>query len=250
MDKINDHQKELYETFSSNGSELHLSRYLPHLKEYENRKNLKILDIGGATGHFAYLLKKHFKNSKVEIYVVDMTEYYTWEESSFGNDIHFICDSVENLKILFEENSFDLIFANRVFHHFVQSSWRKSLNSMDEYMHTIRTLLKNDGLFCVMDHFYNGAIIDSSSSFLIYTLTSIKNPYIAKIVKNLGAESAGVGTCFLSKRMWITKLIRAGFDIAHIENAKSDRITAVKRMLMFKEASQNNLIFATSNKCE
>ena len=160
----------------------------------------------------------------------------------------FVCDSVDNLKELFKGDTFDLIFANRVFHHFVQSSWQKSLNSMDQYMADIRYLLKKDGLFCVMDHFYDGIIFDSISSFLVYTFTSIKTPFITKLVKRMGAESAGVGTCFLSERMWKTKLIRSGFNIVHIEKTKPDKMTLAKLLLLFRCARRDNIIISAPNK--
>ena len=244
MEVINRHQTELYGSFAKSEGMKHLERYLTYLQEFENRKKIRILDIGGATGHLAYLLKKYYEHNGAEVYVVDSTSYDTWSESGFGNDVHFICDSVENLKDLFEDNTFDLIFANRVFHHFVQSSWQRSLKGIDECMQTIHSLLKVDGCFCIMDHFYNGALIDSGSSFLVYTFTSIHNPLIAKLVKKMGAESAGVGTCFLSEQMWKHKLGKSGFDIIHIERTIPDKMTLAKRILMFKNASRDNLIIA------
>lgn len=245
MKVINDHQKNLYERFSLTSCEKQLNRYLSHLSEFESRKDLKILDIGGATGHLAYLMKKHFEQNGAEVYVVDPTEYDSWDRSAFGNDVHFICDTVENLQKIFDDNTFDIIIANRVFHHFIHSSWRKSLKKMDEYMKTIHSLLKNDGLFCVMDHFYNGALIDTASSFLIFSLTTIQNPKIANFVKKMGAESAGVGTCFLSEKMWKKKLNKAGFNIIKMEKTKPMKLSAAKRLLlMFKEATQDDMIIA------
>lgn len=245
MKVINDHQRTLYERFSLNSSEKQLNSYLAHLSKFESRRNIKILDIGGATGHLAYLMKNHFEDNGCEVYVVDPTVYDTWDESAFGKDVNFICDSIENLKDIFEENSFDIIIANRVFHHFVHSSWRKSLKRMDEYMKAIHSLLKGDGVFCVMDHFYNGMIIDSASSFLIYSLTTIRVPAIAKFIKKMGAESAGVGTCFLSEKMWKKKITNAGFNIDCIERSKPAKLKLTKRLLMFKEEIHDNVIIAS-----
>ena len=86
MKKINAYQRELYASFASSGSQEHVNRYLYYLKEFENRENIKILDIGGATGDFVYLLKKYFGTKKVEAYVVDSTIYDTWTSIPEGGD--------------------------------------------------------------------------------------------------------------------------------------------------------------------
>ena len=246
MKKINEHQMALYESFASHECLKHLKRYLKYLGDFKSRRNLKILDIGGGTGHFASVVMNYYKSNDVEVYVIDPVCEEALRNGETG--VNFICDSAENLSSIFEENTFDIIFANRVFHHFVQSSWQKSLKGMDECMHAIYALLKNDGLFCVMDHFYDGAILDWGSSLLCYTFTSIKEPHIAKILKRMGAESAGVGTCFLSEKMWKDKLERTGFDILHIEKTMPDAMTISKRILLFKEARRDNIIISRPRK--
>lgn len=248
MEKINSHQQSLYERWASGGSTEHVQRFAKYLDRYRNKAELRILDIGGATGDFAYGIKRYFGDIDIQVSVIDPTEYSTWSPEKLGNEIQFICDSSENIEKLFMPQSFDLVFANRVIHHFVQPGWRRSLQGIENVMRSVNTILKDDGLFCIMDHFYNGCFFDCSSSFLVHSFTSIKNPTIAGWVKKMGAESAGVGTCFLSEKMWMDKLNKTGFDIRHIEKTQPDKMTLAKAVLMFKSASRDNIIIAAKKK--
>lgn len=250
MKQINSHQKSLYEKYDLAGSKRYFDHYVPHLERFSRKRNIKILDIGGASGFFAYLLKEYFDQlGGAEVYVVDSTEYDSWAESALGGYIHFIHDSVENLDTLFAENSFDIVFANRVFHHFVDKTYSKTLSGMDRSIAMIHRILKEDGLLCIMDHFYDGMLIDSAASRLIYLYTSIKNPFLASLVKKLGAMTAGVGVCFQSEKMWIRRVEKGNFQIEGIERTARDNLHPLKRIgLLCKGMSRNNLILATPKK--
>lgn len=246
MRSINAQQKILYADYEKQGSTRYFDRYQKYLSQFKNRSTLRILDIGGASGYFAMLLKDYFKAAQVEIYVLDITEYDTWHQDEFRKEIHFICDSVENLKSLFQEDTFDIIFANRVFHHFINATWKKTLLGMENCMVALRQLLRGDGALLIMDHFYNGQLWDSSSSFLIYHFTSIRSPLLSKFIKKFGAATAGVGVCFQSQKMWVNRLQKCGFTIKKIEHAQCDRLSILKRIgLLCKSVSRNNIIFAT-----
>lgn len=250
MRNINGHQKSVYAEYERQGSERYFKRYEAYLSAFKDRDTLRILDIGGASGYFAMQLKSHFQNKNVEIYVLDITEYDTWRQAEFGRDIHFVCDSVENIGTIFQKNFFDMIFANRVFHHFVDESWKKTLAGMETSMKLIRQLLRRDGVFFVMDHFYDGLICDAATSFLIYHATSIKLPLLAGLVKKLGADTAGVGVCFQSEKMWTERIQKCGFRLNQIERSPCDKVRFLKRLLLLiKKARRNNVICAVPN-CE
>lgn len=249
MRTINVHQKNLYEEYERQGSQRYFDRYKQYLEPFRQNQGIRILDIGGASGYFAMLLKSFFQENGAEVYVLDITAYDTWTDSALGRDIHFICDSVENLDKHFSSNTFDIVFANRVFHHFIDESWCATLTGMDRYLHAIRNLLKDNGTFFIMDHFYNGMIMDAASSFLIYSLTSIQDPVLSRIVKKLGAETAGVGVCFQSEKMWVNRIQKCGFDILLIEKSKYYKLGLLKRLgLMNKEVSKNNILCAVPSK--
>ena len=244
MKKINEYQKNLYEQYDSNGSILQLEKYVPYLDRFMSKKPIKILDIGGASGHFAYAVKNLFQDCLATVYVIDPTTYGTWEKEKLGSEINFIHDSVENIESLFEPNSFDIIFANRVLHHCIDTTWKSTLLGIDNILLSIKHLLKPDGLLLIMEHFYNGQIVDASTSYLIYKITSIKSPFIAKAVRRLGAATAGVGVCFQSEKMWINRLQGCGFRIT-VHKADSYRLKRIKRLcLLSKSVSLDNIIVA------
>ena len=129
----------------------------------------------------------------------DISKYYTWQ--SFRSQVTFMEESVEKLSSIFEENTFDIIFANRVFHHFVRQTWRKTFSGMVNIMAQISKIIRSDGYLCIMDHFFDGLVFDRSSSKIVYTVSSCKIKPIMNICKKVGIESSGIGVCFLSRKM-------------------------------------------------
>jgi SAM-dependent methyltransferase len=122
-------------------------------------------------------LRSCFPDKSCEIFVLDTTQYDTWTKNA--DKVTFVKDSAENLGKLFAEETVDLIFANRVFHHFVKSSWRKSFRGMACIMRQAALTLKKNGLLCITDHFYEGRLHHTSASRVIYALTSISFAPIA-----------------------------------------------------------------------
>lgn len=198
---INDYQKARYEDYEKGTAHILLDRYKDILnKGIGGNAKLKILDIGGASGYFAWALCDYLHGNDFEVWVIDTTEYDTWKE--IKNNVKFIRESANNLEKIFAENTFDIIFANRVFHHFVMESWTKSVGLINNVMRQISVLLKTDGCFLITDYFYDGLFFDTSASRMIYTLTSCKIPLLVKIFRRIDSKSAGVGVCFLSRKMW------------------------------------------------
>ena len=244
MDIINAHQQLLYEKYERKTIEEDIDRFQKVLSKYSGYDKVRILDIGGASGTFALALSDFFSN-KTEIYVLDNSEYATWQEDEYKAKVNFINDSVENLSSVFKNaEPFDLIFANRVFHHFIGKGWKKSLNGMDGVLTQIRQLLAGNGTLCIKDHFYNGMVFDKAPSFLIFTMTTCKIPAIAKTVQKNGAHSAGVGVCFQSEQMWLERIKKNGLIIDGLDKQPYKQLTPKKRFLLLcKEYSLDNAIY-------
>jgi ubiquinone/menaquinone biosynthesis C-methylase UbiE len=216
MTRISGHQKTQYEKDDKHMAEFMadtlLERYSKILNTVKHRDNIKILEIGGGGGSFSLALHRYFSKAGCEIFLVDSTRYDTWED--FGDKITFIEESAENIEKIFAENTFDIIFANRVFHHFVaQKTWKETISDITDITNSIYKILKNEGFFCVMDHFYNGMLFDTSASRIIYALTSCKIPLFVKIFRKIDAMSAGVGVCFLSRKIWMDMFDKCGFTV-------------------------------------
>jgi hypothetical protein len=246
---INEHQQQLYENHEMKSVVFVTQRFSYILEKIKDRKEIKILDIGGASGYFAMSLNKYFSNKNCKVFLIDTKRYNTWIK--YNHDITFIEGSANDLKRYFEEGAFDLIFANRVFHHFVRKSWKQSINGMFEIMNQINLLLRNDGYFCILDHFYNGFLYNQAASQIIYTLTSCTFSPIVKICNKLGAESSGVGVCFLSKKMWYNLFLKSGFEVEIINEGKDLRIKLYKNILLsIKSSVMNNVIILKKKKDE
>jgi SAM-dependent methyltransferase len=228
---INDYQRKEYEKYEKDTADNLVKQYAGFLEKIKQKDNIKILDIGGAGGHFSLALYNYFSKKDCEITVLDNTRYSTWNE--FGNRIKFVEDSVDNLEKIFLKNTFDLVFANRVFHHFVKETWRNTITGITNIMMQISKILKCDGYFCITDYFYDGRIFDTAASRIIYTLTSCKIPLLVKIFRKIEAKSAGIGVCFLSRCMWLNNLNGCGFIIDELyEGHKLPR--RFFRMLIYK----------------
>jgi ubiquinone/menaquinone biosynthesis C-methylase UbiE len=129
---IYDYQRKEYEKYEKDTADNLVKQYAAFLEKIKQKDNIKILDIGGASGHFSLALYNYFSKKNCEITVLDNTRYNTWNE--FGNRIKFVEDSVDNLEKIFLKNTFDLVFANRVFHHFVKENWRNTITGITDIM--------------------------------------------------------------------------------------------------------------------
>jgi len=241
---INEYQKIQYETLEKDMCKNLLLRFKPFISKYKNNKPIKILDIGGASGYFALEIKEYFTNEKCEITVVDNTIFNTWAE--FSNRITFIQSSADNLDSIFGENTFDLIFVNRLFHHLVRESWKKTIEGISNIMRKIHKILKHDGQLCITDHFYNGLVFDEICSKVIYTASSSTFSPILKICKKIGSLSAGVGVCFLSYKMWVRLLSENNLQIDKLDLTNNEFITSAykKILLLNSKNTLDNIIIA------
>jgi SAM-dependent methyltransferase len=244
---INKYQKERFEEFEKANVALFLNKFSDVLQKCKDKKYLRIIDIGGGSGYFAVALSDYFANLNCEVVVLDTTEYDTW--TKYADKVTFVKGSADDLDKLFEKNSFDLVFANRVFHHFVRNSWRDTIAGMFNIMKQITALLKEDGCLCMVELFYNGLFFDSASSKLIYFFTSIKLSFLASLFRKLKAKSAGIGVCFLSKKMWLRLFFYSGLAVERFDEDEILKLPCYKQIgLMNKNMSHSNVFVL--KKCE
>jgi hypothetical protein len=197
---ITKYQQQKYEMYEKATADNLIKQYSVYLEKFRNHDSIKILDIGGASGFFGMSLYNYFSGKKCEIIVLDYVKYDTWDE--YKEKIVFVENSAENMLELFKKNTFDIIFANRVFHHFIKENWKTTLSGINNIMHQIPIILKEEGLFCITDYFYDGRVFDSSASRIIYRLTSCKKSLFISLFRKIESKSAGVGVFFLSRKMW------------------------------------------------
>lgn len=245
---INEYQKNLYGNMEKTISERLFSKYNDVLQKHRGKDTLKILDIGGASGYFALKLKEYYCDTDCDVTVIDSTVFETWSE--FSGRINCIETSVDDIDKIFSENTFDIIFANRVFHHFVRKNWKQTVEGIDEIIKKIHKILKKNGTICITEHFFDGLFVDGLSSRIVYALSSNKCKAIIALCKKIGVESAGVGVCFLSKKTWIKKLTDNKFEIEKIDESKKERLKEWYKKIMFlnKKNTLDNIIIAMAQK--
>ena len=105
----------------------------------------------------------------------------------------------------------DVAFCNWVFHHLVESqSYDRSRENVNRALAGIRARLSARGRLSVMECDYTG-YIDSAPGRIVFALTASK--WFAPFAKRLGANTAGVGVCYLSHNQWRRVLTNAGYRL-------------------------------------
>lgn len=207
---------------------------------------IRILDVGGGSGYSTKAVCAYLtgKGHKVEAYVIDTTRYESWDE--FNDEISFCQGSVENIDDYFGELRFDLIFCNRVFHHFVTNTYLGTLLVIKTCMNKLQHQLSSQGKLCIMDYFYDGFLADGFPSWMIYQCTSQQNKLLVHLFRILGSKSAGSGVCFQSERMWRKLIDECGLNIVAFERGGRFKISIIKRIVFLSHQPIENSIFICS----
>jgi len=167
------------------------------------------LDIGGGNGVFTDRLLNRYPQS--EAVLLDNASNLIEINTKHPRKT-IIMDSVENLETYLNEYAMDVVFINWVLHHLVSSTYKKTRSNMVNTLSIIQRD-KHIRYLAVFENMYNGILFDSLPSKLIYRITSLQS--IQRWTKKMGANTAGVGVSFLSKKMWM-KLFSSIFGEANI----------------------------------
>lgn len=166
------------------------------------------LDVGGGNGLFADRLLEQYPGSRGV--VLDISEYLLGQNQPHPRKI-LVHDTVANVAARMRGKQFDLVCLNWVLHHFVGDTYSGSKQNMVAVLKAIAPLLSAQGRISVFENLYNGIVMDDFPSVLVYHLTGSK--WLAPLVKRMGANTAGTGVCFLSKKRWLEKFAKAGLEV-------------------------------------
>jgi hypothetical protein len=171
------------------------------------------LDLGGGNGNFADRLLENYPRSRGA--VLDNSELLLSRNKPHPNK-RLVFGSIENLDQVVDAQ-YDLIFFNWVLHHLViQSSYARTRESMRLALRAALPILTDRGRVSIYEDLYNGLLIDGAPGWLVYQLTTVKT--IARLIRSLGANTAGVGVCFLSHKQWCSTLKRNGLRVLDYTN--------------------------------
>lgn len=231
--QINSHQAQWYSEGEKQLISQYMERYGTLIEEIKSRENLRILDVGGGAGYFVSQLHQVLSSSNTYI-VADTHRYDTWDDENTGIT-YCQCDAAQ-LSSVFEKESFDYIFCNMLFHHLVTASYQESALIREVCLKEILHVLKADGKLCIVDNFCDGYLHDQLSSRLIFHMTTCKNPLLVRLFFKLGSNSAGVGVCMLSEKMWMTMLTNAGLNCLSLIKEADDGLGLMKKVLLMNKS--------------
>jgi len=168
------------------------------------------LDIGGGNGVFTDRILNHYPQS--EAILLDNASNLIEINTEHPRKT-IIMDSVENLENYLNVYEIDVVFINWVLHHLVSNSYKKTRSNI---VNTLTIIKQNKCVkyLAIFENMYNGILFDSLPSKLIYQITSLQS--VKLLAKKMGANTAGVGVSFLSKKMWI-KIFSAIFGKENIQ---------------------------------
>jgi hypothetical protein len=164
------------------------------------------LDVGGGNGVFADRLLAAYSRSDGT--VLDNSEVLLARNQPNERKTVML-DSVENLEHL--EKKYDIIFLNWLLHHVVSESYAQTRRNQLWTLSAVNALLTERGRVSVFENLYEGFLIGNLPSRIIFLLTS--SQAIKGIARRLGANTAGVGVCFLSEKKWLSTIHAAGLTV-------------------------------------
>lgn len=170
------------------------------------------VDAGGGNGVFADRILALFPQAHCA--VLDLSASLLAKNTPDPRK-KIICGSIENLSELLRGTQPDVIFFNWVLHHLVHTgSYEKSSNEVIRALDTARRTVGPRGFVAVYENCYEGVLIASLSSRLIFAVTSSKT--LAKLARVAGANTAGVGVLFRPKQGWLDMFRRARLQVEHL----------------------------------
>lgn len=180
-------------------------------------RSFSFLDIGGGNGLFAAKVLAAYPQARGT--VLDNAAILLRKNKDWPDRKTIVCGSAENLETLFAGGRFDIIFMNWVLHHLVGDSYACTTENVRRLLHSAGSLLHPDGRISIFEHMYDGLAIDNLPSHIIYHLTSSKR--LSSLIRRCGANTAGVGVCFRSRKAWSDIIRDARLEV--VEYAEEPR---------------------------
>lgn len=185
------------------------------------------IDLGGGNGNFADRLLDAFPGARGT--VLDSSRLLLDRNAPHPRK-RLVEGGVEDIAGLLGEERFDLACLNWVLHHLVADTHRRSIENQREILRRVKGMLRPGGRLSVFENFYNGALIDWLPGRLIFEATASRA--LSPLTRRLGANTAGVGVCFRSRREWVEALEAAGYRIRHAADDAPWHMGLARRALL------------------
>lgn len=160
---------------------------------------LSVLDVGCGAGVFTDLLLDKYPH--VRAYCLDSSPGMLTRNAPSSRKSLVLGDAKA---LPFRPCSFDLINLDTLMHHLVDfEGYRNTLGAIEQFMSSLRGLLKPGGFVIVREIYHEFVLQESLGTRLIYELSTLQLPgVVAKLLKRLGLKTANAGVCFLTRKQW------------------------------------------------
>jgi SAM-dependent methyltransferase len=176
------------------------------LRQHFGTRPVRLLDAGGGNGVFTDAVLAAMPGWSSTI--VDISDHLL-AQNAVSPAKRLVGGSIFDLETLLPGERFDMISVNWMLHHLIAGNYRASLDNIVAALRTCAAMLAPDGLLCVGENRYQGLGDSNVPARLIYALTAIEQPQIARLVAR-HANTAGVGVCFQSEQAWVKLFAGAG----------------------------------------
>lgn len=170
---------------------------IAHLRARYGDAPFTFVDVGGGAGSFSDVLLGAFPNAQG--IVLDNAEYLLAKNQPHPRK-KTLHASITEITQHLAAASVDVICVNLVLHHLVAGSYVASRAMQHRAIADLVTLLKPAGCLSIIEQGFNGIAIHNLPGWMIYQATA--SQALKAITKRLGANTAGVGVCFLSDATW------------------------------------------------
>src|SRR6267378_7836721 len=168
--------------------------------------DFRFLDLGGGNGAFTDCVLEAYPDARGT--VLDNSEVLL-SRNQKNERKTLMCESVENLGRVMEK--FDLVCVHWLLHHLIGDSYAETRRNQLATLENLARFLTRRGRISLFENMCNGWLVDNLPGQMIYQITSAKA--VAAITRKLGANTAGVGVCYLSKDAWFPTIQKAGLQI-------------------------------------
>jgi ubiquinone/menaquinone biosynthesis C-methylase UbiE len=196
------------------------------LKAHFPDGRFSFLDIGGGNGVFADRVLDNYPEASAA--VLDNSDKLLARNRPDSRKvlIHASASDLEHVV----DRCYDVIFFNWVLHHLLGSSYATTLQNMRLALSDAVSFLTERGRVSVFENMYDGLVVDGLPSRLIYTLTSSRR--LAPFTRRMGANTAGVGVCFLSRRAWGAQFERAALRVERYSDDARWQVAIHRRVFL------------------
>ena len=164
------------------------------------------LDIGGGNGRFADRMLAAFPEC---VGTVLDTSQLLLDRNTPNPRKSLLLESAQNIGAL--GRRFDVACLHMVLHHLIGETYAETRANMITQLRATGDVLTDRGRLSIYENLYDGWWIDNAPGRIIYSLTSSRR--LRSVIGRLGANTAGVGVCFLSEAEWRSTITGSGLRV-------------------------------------